>query len=237
MTEGNAIDAASDLPPDELPPVPGGWGLREVRFSERSLQVFAPAHLERLFGEEVGTDETETVPYWARFWPAAEPAARAVLEWAPWPVGAEVLELGSGVGLVGLAALARGDRVLFSDISASALEACRINVRQNGFPDPPVRLLDWRGATEIRADVVLACDVLYDAALHEPLLNTIEAALRPEGMAWIADPGRHASREFASRAADRFELRIRSATGTDLLLPSRTEFQIFELQPRRIESP
>lgn len=235
MTEGNAIDATSGSPLGELPPVPGGWGLREFRFAERSLQVFAPAHLERLFGDAI--DETEAVPYWARLWPAAEPAARALLAWASWPAGAEVLELGSGVGLVGLASVARGDRVLFSDISASALKACRINARQNGFPDPPVRLLDWRELTEIRADVVLACDVLYDAALHEPLLNTIGAALRPGGVAWIADPGRHASRAFASRAAEAFELRIRSAAGTDLLLPSRTEFQIFELHPRRIESP
>jgi len=185
-------------------------------------------------GAEISCSET---PYWARLWPAAEPAARAVSGRAPWPVGADVLELGSGVGLVGLAALARGDRVLFSDLSEAALAACRINARLNGFSAPEVRILDWRKTADIEADVVLASDVLYDSALHEPLLRTIEAVLRPGGVGWIADPGRHVSRHFAALATERFELRILAESGDEVLFPSRTEFQIFELRHRRTDSP
>lgn len=220
---------------DELPKVPGGWELRDVLLAGRSFRLFVPARLETLLGAVEG--ETDTVPYWGRLWPAAEPAARAVLGWAPWRVGSEILELGSGVGLVGLAALARGDRVLFSDVSEAALETCRINARRNGFSAPRARLLDWREPADLQVDVVLASDVLYDPALHEPLLETIDAALRPSGIAWIADPGRHASREFAARAAEWFDLRIRDESGDEVLLPSRTEFQIFELCRPRTDTP
>src|SRR5690242_14922433 len=65
--------------------------------------------------------EGEYVPYWTDLWPASRMLAKAVLR-EPWPAGAEALEIGCGLGLPGVAALARGLRVTFSDYDPAALE-------------------------------------------------------------------------------------------------------------------
>lgn len=79
-----------------------------------------------------------------------------------------VLELGSGVGLTGIAVCCSCDplRFVFSDCHPAVLQKLRENVRLNGFgeqtsPAVSVEELDWTTATEeqirrIGADVVLA---------------------------------------------------------------------------------
>lgn len=79
-----------------------------------------------------------------------------------------VLELGSGVGLTGVALCrsCRPSRYVFSDCHASVLQRLRDNVRLNGLTAgtrPPVSVeeIDWSEVTEERlkqigADVVIA---------------------------------------------------------------------------------
>ncbi len=202
--------------------------MRETQVAGRSLSLFLPRRMENLFVEREGADEE--VPYWARLWPAAELAADAVLSFAPWPVGSDVLELGSGIGLVGLAARLRGDRVRFSDISEGARMACERSARRNGWSDTPAIHLDWRVPSGLQASVILACDILYDPSLHEPLLRTIDEVLEPDGICWVADPGRTSSFDFAVLATERFRVRLFDQVGEEALVPSRTRFQIFELR-------
>src|SRR5687767_172820 len=74
----------------------------------------------------------EYLPYWADLWPAARMLAKAVLA-EPWPAGLTVLEVGCGLGLPGIAALARGLHVIFSDYDATAVRFAADNARLNGF--------------------------------------------------------------------------------------------------------
>ncbi len=52
--------------------------------------------------------------------------------------GAHVLDLGCGTGLVGLAALRRGGRVVLTDVSARAVASARETLAANGYVDVPV---------------------------------------------------------------------------------------------------
>ena len=76
----------------------------------------------------------EYLPYWADLWPAARMLAKAVLA-EPWPPGLTALEVGCGLGLPGVAALASGLRVAFSDYDATAVRFAADNARLNGFTD------------------------------------------------------------------------------------------------------
>src|SRR5437762_5099008 len=76
----------------------------------------------------------EYMPYWADLWPAARMLAKAILR-EPWSDGLHALEVGCGLGLPGIAALARGLRVTFSDYDATALHFAALNSRLNGFND------------------------------------------------------------------------------------------------------
>lgn len=175
---------------------------------------------------------TDYMPFWAFLWPTAMQMARCV-QLAPWPTETRVLELGAGLGLVGLSCMARGNRVVFSDYDPTALHLCRVNAFSNQMADPEVLRLDWREPASEKFDVILGCEVTYDAPMHPVLLDLLESMLTPNGLCWLADPGRYQSPFFYKMALDRgFTIRILDEDLNELSEPRSQGFQIFELQAR-----
>jgi predicted nicotinamide N-methyase len=149
----------------------------------------------------------EYLPYWADLWPAARMLAKAVLA-EPWEVGAAsraapngpprlggptltALEVGCGLGLPGIAALARGLNVIFSDYDATAVRFAADNARLNGFTDFTELVFDWRHPpADLLVDIVLASDLTYEARHVEPLVALIEKVLKPGGLCLWTDQDR-----------------------------------------------
>ncbi|KAJ8345109.1 hypothetical protein SKAU_G00293020 [Synaphobranchus kaupii] len=102
-----------------------------------------------------------------------------------------VLELGSGVGLTGVAVCrsCAPRRYVFSDCHPSVLQRLRNNARLNGLPlgnGPPATItveeLDWAVITEDRlrelgADTVIASDVVYDPDIVGCLVRLLSKIL------------------------------------------------------------
>src|SRR3954468_10908979 len=88
----------------------------------------------------------EYVPYWAQLWPAARMLAKVVVRetWEAYPQPVRVLEVGCGLGLAGIACLARGLRVTFSDVDETAIAFAVANARLNGFADFRTVPIDFR---------------------------------------------------------------------------------------------
>ncbi|MCC7424452.1 MAG: methyltransferase domain-containing protein [Planctomycetaceae bacterium] len=169
------------------------------------------------------------MPYWGFLWPAAPPMVGAVLA-AEWPASATVLEIGCGIGLVGLAALRRGLRVTLSDYDQTSVDLARHNARQNGYEADGL-VLDWRRPTEQRFDVILGSDVTYEVRNHGPILDVIGTMLNPGGVAWIGDAGRQISAGFLPMAQERgFEVGLFDASGRTLPRLNVGEFQLFVLR-------
>src|SRR5262245_26792321 len=63
----------------------------------------------------------EYMPYWTELWPAARMMAKVIAR-STWPAGLTALEIGCGLGLPGVVALAKGMHVIFSDYDATAVE-------------------------------------------------------------------------------------------------------------------
>lgn len=186
--------------------IPGGWTERDVALGERTLRMLLPADPYE-FVNQLEADGAASLPpmradpYWAQVWSAAPTLARAVCA-ANWPTTLRVLELGCGIGLPGLAACAAGCQVTFSDYVPEAVALALENARRNSLGERASgRTLDWHAPDRDHFDVVLACDVLYEERLHEPLLRTIERMLAPGGEAWVADPGRALAESFLASAA------------------------------------
>src|SRR5262245_36383460 len=127
-----------------LPETPAemlGPTIREtVAIEGRSFVISRPDAVERFIDHpELGAHSAadEYKPYWATLWPAARLLAQAVLRERPSRYGAPqtALEIGCGLGLPGMAALAQGFRVIFSDYDATALRFAADNARANGFTD------------------------------------------------------------------------------------------------------
>src|SRR5262245_43742028 len=132
----------------------------------------------------------EYLPYWADLWPAARMLAKAVLA-EPWPEGREVLEVGCGLGLPGVAALARGLRVVFSDYDPTAVRFAANNARLNGFTNFAERPFDWRAPPDdLKVNIVLASDLTYEARHVEPLVALLAKVLVPGGLCLWTDQDR-----------------------------------------------
>ncbi|NEP62080.1 MAG: methyltransferase domain-containing protein [Symploca sp. SIO2G7] len=134
--------------------------------------------------------QDEYMPYWAELWPAALMLGQAIAK-QTWPPDRQVLEVGCGLGLSGLVALALGMKVVFSDYDVSALNFSARNARLNGFDRFRLLPLDWRCPPEnLKVDLMLAADVIYEARNIEPLVQLMTAVMRPRGECWLCDPDR-----------------------------------------------
>ena len=119
------------------------------------------------------------------------------------PADTRVLELGCGSGLVGIAALACGLDVTFSDYVPLAVDLALENAARNGFPNAKGLVLDWRAVDQTtceRFPLILAADVTYDRSNIDPLLNVLDQMLAPGGEAWFGDAGRSPAEEFVRQA-------------------------------------
>ncbi len=132
----------------------------------------------------------EYMPFWANLWPTARLLAQVVLR-EPLPTGLEALEIGCGLGLAGLAALARGLRVIFSDFDATALRFAADNARLNGFSDFRVLQMDFRWPPEdLQVPLLLASEVIYEIRMIQPLAALIRRVLAPNGLCLLTDHDR-----------------------------------------------
>ncbi len=232
--------ATAELP---LPTVPGGWSATEIVLGERSFRLRLPASPDAFLDDpdvQQANRETDYMPYWAYLWPAARTMARLVLK-ESWQRGTPALELGAGIGLVGIAALTAGLRVTVSDYDETSLSAATQNARLNGVEFEAAELLDWRNldatALRVRYPLILGCDVLYEVTLHEPLLNVLDRFLETGGICWLGDPGRSAMRAFCDAASERgYTLELRDENGERCLVtsPMPSSFRLLVL--RRHES-
>src|SRR3954463_636975 len=118
-------------PPSVRPPMPetpwealGPLVHEKVLIDGRTFLITRPGESDRLLDHPAirsAFAADEYLPYWADLWPAARMLAKVILR-EPWAPGLSALEIGCGLGLPGIAALARGLSVTFSDYDATALE-------------------------------------------------------------------------------------------------------------------
>ncbi len=224
----------SSCPVDEvegLPPLPGGWLVRQVDLGWEHVSLAVPADPDRLLEDEYVNHSAadEGLPYWAVPWPAGFRMAAALPE-LPCPKDATTLELGCGLGIVGIAACKAGRTIVLSDVEPRATQVTRYNLQLNGLKADVIEL-DWQAPPTDRYDVILACDVLYDAANHKPLLHVFDHMLTESGRVWLGDPGRSPLAAFVVSARQhRFEVDILTEQGDSRSEPCLAEFQIVEIR-------
>jgi predicted nicotinamide N-methyase len=168
-----------------------------LRLGGRPLLIWRPLDGERLVlettQEEFGEDER--LPYWAVLWPASIALAEFLVECVDLE-GKEVLELGAGLAVPGLAAARAGATVVVSDWFGEPLEFAHSSARLNGL-DITTRQLDWREPPEGESyDLIIGADLLYERRGHGPILDCVGRLLRPGGTFILSDPQRHTALGF-----------------------------------------
>lgn len=205
---------------------------QSIEILGRQIVFDLPADQEEMLalalnGEASGGSEWD--PYWGLLWAAAPVTAKLLLS-QPWEQGLRSLEIGCGVGLAGIAGLLAGLDVTFTDHAPEAVRLAQENAARNGFPDAEGLIFDWREPVGRQFDFIFGSDILYDLAVHAPLLTTLEAMLSPAGQVWIGDAGRTNAPKFVERAtAAGWNVELRNSENRPSPSPSHLEFRLIVL--------
>lgn len=215
-----------------LPSIPGGWTTRVLEVGGRAFRLTLPADPDAFLKDpevHAAHDRCEYMPYWPYLWPAALSMAQLVQD-DQLLAGRRVLEIGAGIGLVGLAALARGCHVTFNDNQQSAVDLALYNARQNGFTRVAALCFDWSEPPPVRFPAIIGCEVTYDPKNHGSILDLVETTLEAGGVAWFGDPCRQQTEKFIAQAKARgFEVKRTGKHVRQITRPPAGRFQLIGL--------
>jgi predicted nicotinamide N-methyase len=185
----------------------------DIALGTETLRILAVADTNQLLDriDPAAFARDERLPYWAELW-----SSSVGLGWyctqRPGLAGSRVLELGTGLGLAGIAAARAGARVTLTDYEPDALLFAQYNALVN-LPRERVNALmrfhclDWRSPYQLeRYHVIVGSDIVYDRANFAPLLALFERALEPDGMIVLTEPGRSVGADFLSAAEGRYSI-------------------------------
>ena len=128
-------------------------------------------------------------PYWAFAWAGGQALARYVLDHPKIVAGKDVLDFGSGSGLVAIAAAKAGaEPVTAADIDPFAQAAIRMNAIANSaiLSTTTSDLIDSDGNWR----VILVGDMCYERPLAERLLAWLTDRAKHGASVLLGDPGR-----------------------------------------------
>jgi len=165
-----------------LRPVPGLDAIR-LHLADEILPLWHAVQLE------TGDPDT-ALPYWAFAWGGGLAVARYLGEHPEAVADRRVLDLGSGSGLVAIAAMRAGaSAVVACDIDPFAVAAIPLNARANGVRLDVIRR-DLLDEAPPDVDIVVAADTWYDAALAGRVLPWLRRAQAAGIDVLVGDPGR-----------------------------------------------
>ena len=183
--------------------------IKEHIFNNHTIKLEQVADVEKLV-DEIADDEfnkDERLPYWAEVWPSAQALSGYILNNQIDFNNKKVLELGCGIGLVGIAATHANANVIFSDYEKEAVQFTKHNYFLNFQEQANTVILDWREPNlDKKFETIIAADILYENRFLKPVYNTIQKLLAENGKLYIAEPDRTIAKPFFDLMKDGFEL-------------------------------
>ncbi|MBU0514892.1 MAG: methyltransferase domain-containing protein [Proteobacteria bacterium] len=207
--------------------------LSPVSIGRARLELFELTEDDPIVAEALDRGEEGEVdlPFWTKLWPASLLLGRFVAGLEPRP-DQIVLELGAGLGLVGLVAAAHGHRVIVSDIDVRALELARASAAHNALDNVSFVAFDWsRPGLRGTFEVIVAGEILYRPADYPLLADLLSTHLAPDGHLYLAHTQRPFFIGFFDLIKDEFSIRRRKF---NLRTPDEADESVFlyDIRPR-----
>ena len=129
-------------------------------------------------------------PFWAFAWAGGQALARYILDTPSTVSGKRIIELASGSGMVGIAAIKAGAAsVLSADIDLFSTAAIKVNAELNAV-SLSITSEDLLASAVPNTDVILVGDLFYEKGVAERCLAWLEQAQVKGIDVLIGDPGR-----------------------------------------------
>jgi predicted nicotinamide N-methyase len=182
---------------------------KDLAVRGESFTFFVPASLDRFIDSD---DVFHNFPLWAKLWEAS-------LVLADHLAGLEVkaektfLEIGSGLGMVGIIASRFGHRVTSTEYDPHALNFARANARLNRCPDLEIAPLDWsKPSLEGVFDHVIGSEVIYREKDFQSLIQLFKTYLKPDGEIILAEGVRRTTMDFLRKSQEFFKITAQKKT-------------------------
>ena len=129
-------------------------------------------------------------PFWAFAWAGGQALARYLLDHPETVIGREVLDIGSGSGIVAIAAaMAGAGRVVAAEIDHFAAAAIALNAPLNGVA-LTVETRDLLDRGPAGWGVALAGDICYEEPMSSRAMTLLRRIAARGRLALLGDPGR-----------------------------------------------
>lgn len=169
---------------------------QQVRLSIAEVED-AYALLDNLIEQEERMQRVTRFPYWAEVWPASLALARWFCKKGLAPPNSWTLELGCGLGLVGISLARLGWRIEATDYVEDALIFAAFNAQKNGITGRHrVAYLDWSNPVGQPVACIVGADVVYEKKNHPYINRVLRRLLLPGGQFYLSDPQRKAAQQF-----------------------------------------
>ena len=176
----------------------------DVAIGNRKFSFFVPKSLDRFIDPE---NVFNNFPLWAKIW---EPCLMLADYLASMPVNPEkrFLEIGSGLGLVGIVASSFGHRVTMTEYNHDALNFAKANAQINNCSNIGIKELDWN-KPELKGtfDRIIGCEVIYKEESFYPILRLFQTYLKEDGEILMSERTRKSSIEFFRQMSEHFNIK------------------------------
>jgi len=184
-------------------------GISELVIREKEFRILKPGSLDEFLDHE---DLFHNFPLWAKIWEASIVLADYLGEITVEPEK-RFLEIGCGLGLVGIVAASYGHKITMTEHNRDALRFARANAAEN-LPGNnsllEIRGLDWNKPRPYGLfDYIVGSEVLYKETDFQPLLRLIKTYLKPTGEVILAEGIRKTSMEFFKQMGQFFDIKAR----------------------------
>ena len=176
----------------------------DIVIRNRKFSFFVPKSLDRFIDPE---NVLNNFPLWAKIW---EPCLILADYLASMPVNPEkrFLEIGGGLGLVGIVASSFGHKVTMTEYNHDALNFAKANAHINNCPNLEIMELDWY-KPELKGtfDRILGCEIIYKKESFYPILRLFRTYLKEDGEILLSERARKSSMEFFRQMSEHFNIK------------------------------
>ena len=178
---------------------------RELVVGKRPFRFMVPLSLEPFIDPE---DVFNAFPLWTKVWEASLVLANR-LSAIP-PTGEHRwLELGAGLGVVGVVAAAFQHDVTITEYDPHALDFIHANARLNHTSPREIRRLDWlKPDLGTRFDRIIGSELIYNERDFPALRDLFRSLLKPGGEILLAGEVRQTNAAFLDLMQESFRIDI-----------------------------
>jgi predicted nicotinamide N-methyase len=177
----------------------------DVVVRERKFSFFVPKSLDRFIDPD---NVSNNFPLWAKIW---EPCLILADYLASMPANPEkrFLEIGSGLGLVGIVAASFGHKVTMTEYNHDALNFANANAHiHNCSSNLEIKELDWN-KPELKGtfDRIIGSEIIYKEESFYPILRLFRTYLKKDGEIMLVERPRKTNIEFFRQMSEHFNIK------------------------------